>query len=336
MNFGKIDKFVLIGGGTLINYFASQLKIQGLKCTTIVSTRHANEKIENDKTLETLLKKNSNFNKLDDLNSKTILKIIDSTENNLFISFDSPWIFSNDLIKNIFKNKLINSHSTRLPFDKGGGGFSWRILNYDKFGICLLHMINNNKIDEGEILMYEEFLFPHYLKKPIDFQKFQIEKEKIFLNKFLNEIIKNKNFNLINQPSYLSTYMPRLSSVDNGWIDWNIDIIELFAFICAFDDPYVGSSTLLNGKLVRIKSVNFTKAEKEFHPYEYGLVFRKTDKWIVVACKSGCLIIEEVIDTKGNNIINKIKTGDRFITPYKKLDAAKKRYFYTPKGKKKS
>ena len=51
--------------------------------------------------------------------------------------------------------------------------------------------------------------------------------------------------------------------------------------------------------------------------------------------KSGCLIIEEVIDTKGNNIINKIKTGDRFITPYKKLDAAKKRYFYTPKGKKK-
>ena len=44
MNFGKIDKFVLIGGGTLINYFASQLKIQGLNCITIVSTRHANEK----------------------------------------------------------------------------------------------------------------------------------------------------------------------------------------------------------------------------------------------------------------------------------------------------
>ena len=32
MNFGKIDKFVLIGGGTLINYFASQPKIQGLNC----------------------------------------------------------------------------------------------------------------------------------------------------------------------------------------------------------------------------------------------------------------------------------------------------------------
>ncbi len=334
MNFGKIDKFVLIGGGTLINYFALQLKNQGIDCITIVSSRHANEIIENNKTLETLLKKNSSFSKLDNLNSKTILKIIGTTENTLFISFDAPWIFSNDLIKNVFKNKLINSHSTRLPFDKGGGGFSWRILNYDKFGICLLHMINDNKIDEGEILTYEEFLFPYHLKKPIDFQKFQIEKEKTFLSKFLNEIMKNKNFNLINQPSYLSSYMPRLSSVDNGWIDWSIDIIELFAFICAFDDPYIGSSTLLNGKLVRIKSVNFTKAEKEFHPYEYGLVFRKTENWIVVACKSGCLIVEEVIDIKGNNIISKIKAGDRFITPYKNLDAAKKRFFYTSKGKK--
>ena len=334
MNFGKIEKFVLLGGGTLINYFASQLKNKDLECISIVSSRHAIEKIEKDISLETLLKKNSNFNKIDNLNSKKILKIVGSTKNTLFISFDAPWIFSNDLIKNVFKNKLINSHSTRLPYDKGGGGFSWRILNYDKFGICLLHMINNNKIDEGEILNYEEFLFPYQLKKPIDFQRYQIEKEKIFLKKFLDNIIKNKNFNLIHQPSYLSYYMPRLSSIDNGWVDWSLDIIELFAFICAFDDPYVGSSTLLNGKLVRIKSVNFTKTEKEFHPYEYGLVFRKNEKWIVVACKSGCLIVEEVIDIKGKNIIEEIKAGDRFITPHKNLDEAKKRFFYTPKGKK--
>ena len=78
--------------------------------------------------------------------------------------------------------------------------------------------------------------------------------------------------------------------------------------------------------------MNFTKSERGSHPYEYGLIYRKTDKWIVVACKSGSLIIEEVIDIKGKNIINKIKTGDRFITPNKNLDDAKKRFFYTPKG----
>jgi methionyl-tRNA formyltransferase len=332
MNFGKIDKFVLIGGGALINHFAEQVKKKGLECISIVSSRHVNEKIEKNTDLQTLLKKNSNFNKLDNLNSKNILKIIGSNKNTIFISFGSPWIFSNDLIKNVFKKRIINSHNTRLPYDRGGGGFSWRILNQDKFGICLLHLINDKKIDNGEILTCEEFLFPYHLKKPIEFHNYQIEKEKIFLNKFLDELIKNKNFNLTKQSSYLSSYKPRLSSADNGWIDWSSDIIELFYFICAFDDPYIGSSTLLNGKLVRIKSVNFTKSERGSHPYEYGLIYRKTDKWIVVACKSGSLIIEEVIDIKGKNIINKIKTGDRFITPNKNLDDAKKRFFYTPKG----
>jgi methionyl-tRNA formyltransferase len=334
MNFGKIKKFVLFGGGPLIHFFSSLLKEKNIKCITIVASRHAREKIKANKTLESLLNKTSFFNKLNKLNLKKINEIVGSTKNTLFISFDAPWIFSNDLIKNVFGNKLINSHSTRLPYDKGGGGFSWRILNYDRFGTCLLHTINDNKIDEGDILMYEEFLFPHSLKKPIDFQRYQNEKEKFFLKKFLDKIINKKKFQIINQPSYLSTYKPRLSTTDNGWIDWNVDIIELFAFICAFDDPYVGSSTYLNNKLVRIKSVNFSKSEKEFHPYEYGLVFRRSEKWIVVACKAGCLIVEEVLDTKGNNIINKIKTGDRFITPYKKLDEAKKRVFYTPKGKK--
>ena len=128
--------------------------------------------------------------------------------------------------------------------------------------------------------------------------------------------------------------MPRLSSRNNGWIDWDNDIVELFAFICAFDDPYLGTSTLLNNKIVRIKSVSFSKAEKEFHPYQFGLVFRKTEKWIIVACKSGSLIIEEIIDNKGTNIVDKIKVGDRFITPHNRLDVAKKRVFYTPKGKK--
>ena len=49
---------------------------------------------------------------------------------------------------------------------------------------------------------------------------------------------------------------------------------------------------------------------------------------------SGSLIIEEVIDNKGTNIVDKIKVGDRFITPHNRLDVAKKRVFYSPKGKK--
>lgn len=334
MNFGKIEKFVLFGGGVLLNYFSELLKSKNIKCFTFVADRHANEKIKNNKSLEELLKKNSIYNRTNKLDEKKILKIIGSNRNTLFISFDAPWIFSNSLIKNTFNNKLINCHGSRLPLDKGGGGMSWRILNYDRFGICLLHMVPNNGIDEGDIIKYEEFLFPHELKKPFQYQNYQIEKEKLLLNKFLEEVLTQRKFKLINQPSYLSSYMPRLSTVDNAWINWDLDIIELFSFICAFDDPYPGSSTYVNNKLVRVKSVNFTKAEKKFHPYEYGLVYRKNDKWMVVACNSGSLIIEEVVDIKGSNIFESIKVGDRFVTPIKKLEDAKKRFFYTPKGKK--
>ena len=46
------------------------------------------------------------------------------------------------------------------------------------------------------------------------------------------------------------------------------------------------------------------------------------------------VIIEEVVDIKGSNIFESIKVGDRFVTPIKKLEDAKKRFFYTPKGKK--
>ena len=36
------------------------------------------------------------------------------------------------------------------------------------------------------------------------------------------------------------------------------------------------------------------------------------------------LLIEQVLDSKGNNIINKRKPGDRFYTPQNELDNSKK------------
>ena len=52
----------------------------------------------------------------------------------------------------------------------------------------------------------------------------------------------------------------------------------------------------------------------------------KLDKdWIVVSTTSKhMLLIEQVLDSKGNNIINKIKPGDRFYTPQNELDKSKK------------
>ena len=48
-------------------------------------------------------------------------------DNTLFISLGARIIFKKDLIK-FLKYNLINFHDTRLPYDSGGGGFSWRIM----------------------------------------------------------------------------------------------------------------------------------------------------------------------------------------------------------------
>ena len=46
-------------------------------------------------------------------------------------------------------------------------------------------------------------------------------------------------------PEYFS-FLPRLSTDKNGWIDWSLDPNELIRFINAFDEPYVGASSLIN------------------------------------------------------------------------------------------
>ena len=48
-----------------------------------------------------------------------------------------------------------------------------------------------------------------------------------------------------------------------------------------------------------------------------GLVIRHDKDWIVVATKGQKkLLIEEVLNEKSENILKKIKVGDRFFTPH--------------------
>ena len=56
-----------------------------------------------------------------------------------------------------------------------------------------------------------------------------------------------------------------------------------------------------------------------------GLVIRNDKDWIVVALnsKSHTLLIEKVNNIKGNNILSKIRAGDRFFTPNKFIESSR-------------
>ncbi len=51
------------------------------------------------------------------------------------------------------------------------------------------------------------------------------------------------------------------------------------------------------------------------HPFSSGIIFRKHKGFIVVT--TGCrysMIVEDVIDKDGDNIVNELIVGDRFYT----------------------
>ena len=64
-----------------------------------------------------------------------------------------------------------------------------------------------------------------------------------------------------------------------------------------------------------------------------GLIINKEKNGSKYDLDNNILIIKKILNNKGENIIDKLKKGDRFFTPQKKLDDAKMfRAKYTPKG----
>lgn len=252
----------------------------------------------------------------------------------LALSFGARWIIKAAEREKLFAGNLINAHGTRLPMDRGGGGFSWRIMRGDRIGNLLLHMIDDG-VDTGPIVQTEEYIIPAHLRTPEEITADYRSRLRRFILGFLGEVIAGKKACPLKiQPEYLSAYYPRLLTNKHGFIDWSWPPHELERFILAFDDPYNGASSFWNEQRVHIKSAQLHVGEAGAHPYQSGLVIRNNGRWLVVALQGQySLIIEQVLDESGANIIDRIKLGDRLYTPSSVLDDARaERVVIGPKG----
>ena len=278
------------------------------------------------------------FNSIDNKCIKFLKKFCDF-EKSLFIGIGPRYIFSSKTI-NYFKNNFINMHNSRIPLDAGGGAFSWRIMREDRIDNRCFHIMTED-IDGGPILDNKLSLYPRWCVTPSEMKVHTLELTFKFYEEFIKKILNKKKFELKPQTKYLSRYNPRINTEINGYIDWSLNSYELINFINAFDDFYKGASTYLNngnyGKLF-IRKAQLHGGDTPNHPFMSGIVSRHDEDWITV-CTSGkhMLVIEEVNDIKGKNILKEIKPGDRFFTPQIKLDAAKsKRIYYNSLGLKKT
>jgi len=321
----KIESIVFIGYSDVFEELITINKKLNISTKIITSTNQSKDLRIDNIVFDTV-----------DSNFYDYIKNNFNIKNTLFISLSSRLIFNSKAIS-FFNGNLINFHGSRLPYDLGGGGISWRIMRQDRINNQLVHLIDEG-IDSGPIIDNELSIFPRSCIVPIDYQKYRLKKFLVFYRNFISKSLTGARFKLQHQLKYIGRYYPRLSTIDNAYINWDWNSLELYNFINAFDEPYSGSMSLLNRGdfgTIHLKSVHLHGGDSSNHPYMSGLVTRHDKKWIVVSTKDKySLLIEEVLDSNCNNIIDKIKPGDRFFTPKELLEKSiSKRITYSAKGK---
>ena len=245
-----------------------------------------------------------------------------SQETYVGLSFDSPIIFKKEHIEH-FKGRLINEHGAPLPDGRGGGGFSWRIMENDRKGAVLFHLVDEG-IDSGKILYRRDFIFPENCRYPKDYEAYQFEQTKIDLPKVLNSLFLKRYWMEIRtkaQEQRPSLYFPRLYTPLNGWInrEWQAEKIQ--SFILAFSYPYSGAKSVINGsdELVNILDSEVSDECGPHHPFKNGIIhyMDESDYWVCAGEKSVLVKRKHVISRRS------LRVGDRLTSPLNKQERAR-------------
>lgn len=326
----KIKKVVFFGFNPNLENLVYLNKKKNLESFIFTSPNQSKQlnKLQNIQTFKVIKSLDVNFRKY-------IIKNFNIDET-LFISLSSRWIFKKKTI-NFLKKNLVNIHSSRLPHDRGGATISWQIMRGDRLHCQSIHLVDDG-VDTGPIIFQKVSIYPKSCQIPADYEKFDLEKLNYLYEDFLDNLLKKKRLRISNQNESLSYYNPRLNSDKDAWIDWGMNYIEIYRFINAFDDPYSGAKTVINKKIVSLKSVHLHSGEMFGHKFMSGIIFRKDKNWIVVKISDNHnLIIEKVLNKNGKNIIEELKVGDRFFSNIKMVEKSKiTRTRYNQSGLKKN
>ncbi len=251
MTFGEINKIILMGGSRCTAELAQYLKEKdGFEFHVFTAPRQLKDIIYSDGgTFEEFLIKNQiNYTVCEDINTEK--KFIQNiSTNTLGIGLGEAWSFSKEIIA-MFDGRLIDLMGIRLPQYRGGAHYTWQILRGSRIGACNLQVVNEFMVqgvfDSGEVIKFKEYFFPSSARIPMDYFNHAVNEEIGFIKEFIDEVKSNKTFHPFVLQENFSIYFPRLNTIKNAFIDWTWDTNNIDRFICAFDDPYIGASTMLN------------------------------------------------------------------------------------------
>lgn len=306
-------RIVVFGGTSAALFFISKAIKNGFEVVLITTPFRLSAKIDKKRTFRDALREQSvTLIEVSGNLSKGILEpyVNDQT---IGISIVTFFIFNKEII-DLFEGRLFNYHGALLPEEKGGGTFTHKILSKSYEGGLSIHRIDVS-LDTGPIVLEKRFQFPKECKKTVDFEEFKQNFEEALLNDFLSIIISAEKINLSPQKTNDSIYFPLLNTKINGVIDWSWKCSDIDIFIKAFDDPYDGASTKYRNELVHLKDSEVIYTERDFHPFQNGIIINKDNKGVYIASIGGILKVERVIDENNCNITNDLKLGERLYSP---------------------
>jgi methionyl-tRNA formyltransferase len=323
ISFGTIKKFFFIGGGQSLFEAARHLKISTENIFVFTSERHYGSKVNfHGQEIQffealkligvncTLLQKfDSNSHYFDEFDSASIM-----------ITPSSEWIFRQSDIDR-FGGRVVNIHGSFLPEMKGGGGVSWNAMMGSKHGGVTIHMVDVG-IDTGDILFQKKYNFPDNIFSLEDYTNLaELENAKA-ITSFLDGVMKGVMFERISQDLNGGSYWPRLKTEIHGYINWSWSAEEIHRFIVAFGSPYSGAMTFMSGQQFNIMKSSILIDGVDYHPFQYGIIYRVAHDDIFVAAKGGSLVIHNINRSNGEEIDIKKFLGNRFVTPEEKLNQA--------------
>ena len=319
---------ILIGGNRMeenqpVEYINQLSRKKKMKLFLFTEKIHLNKPTNNRILFKDFLIENQiNYKTLKNINNEVneIKGKLCPKSRNILLLVNCIWRINNKIL-NLFGKNAYNIHLGTLPNQVGAGGASWlRMIGARKSSISI-HQLNSD-YDSGKILLSEDFS----LKKDFSLNDYYFhvrKKEKKAYEKFFDILIKNKlKLRKVSNKDF--TYMPRLNTLTHGFIDWSWGAKDIVNFINAFGRPYKGASTFIKKKKYFISEAKFLNYSIKFHPFQSGIVIKKTKKSLFIATSNGLVNIIDLKDEKGKKVsLDKINLGVRFFTPSKYLDASK-------------
>ena len=308
----KIKKVIFLGGnrfneqGPMTNFIEVCQK-RNIKSLVLSSSSRLNYPISSKQNLrEFLISSNINFIENNDVTLDLLREHIDSET--IIFSVNCEVIIKPKLI-DFVKNRIFNYHNATLPTQKGASSHSWRIMQDNKMSHLTIHNLTD-EIDSGEVVLEREVVFPHSIKNLKETYQYITKEEVMLFDDFIKNFENGFNNKIQTNRDRKSFYWPRLNTDIDGFIMWDWTAKQIVDFCNAFDEPFAGASSYVKKSRVRLKNVETDDKEVYFHPYQYGLLYRKNENSIWIACKDGGVKVNRVITE--DNIV--LKLGDRFTT----------------------